>query len=195
MMRWCRTAVALGAVAYVAGGWIGWGAPPASGFPVVRAHELAGVAGDWIWLGAAPMLAAAVAPFTRGWLRWLWLTVLPPSLYVVWAWRYGVEGSAPQYPFFPAADGPYWGVGVSVAGAGLALGGLVSALILAVTGGEEPRARWQLPAVLTILTLSVVALVVVRGPRNLTAERMIRADVTHHIGETGTDRGVERVRV
>jgi hypothetical protein len=97
-----RVAVVVGSLAYVAGGGVGWGNPPAPGWPAARAHELAGVAGEWLWLGAGPMLAAGFAPFTRGWLRWLWITALPPLLYAVWVWRYSsVQGGAYGYPFFP----------------------------------------------------------------------------------------------
>jgi hypothetical protein len=189
-----RLGVALGSVCYVVGGWVGWENSPARGFPVMRAHELAGVVGEWIWLGAAPMLAAAVAPFTARWVRVLWLGALAALLYVVWAWRYGIEGSAPGYPFFPPMlEGAHWGLWLSLAGALVALATLVSAWILAATGSAERRARWQLPAFVAVFVLVAIGVVVARGTRDATAERSLRAEL---VTQAKHDRRrVTRIRV
>jgi hypothetical protein len=142
------------------------------------------------------MLAAGFAPFTRGWLRWLWITALPPLLYALWVWRYGsVQGGAFGYPFFPNPDGPYWGVALSLAAGVVVLASLVGAWIFAITGSPERRSRAQVPAVCAVLVLSFGAVFVVRGSRDASAEQRIRSEVAQEVRRDGRPADVERIRV
>jgi hypothetical protein len=141
----------------------------------VRAHEFAGVVGEWAWLGAAPMLGAAFAPFTRAWLRWLWLAAVAPLLYATWAWKY--KDSAPGYPFFPSPEASHWGLWVSLVGAAVVLVALLSAFVLARRSPGARPAGWQPLAFAAAIPLVLLAAFVVRGPRDEGAERQVRMDL------------------
>jgi hypothetical protein len=142
------------------------------------------------------MLAAGFAPFTRGWLRWLWITPLPPLLYAVWVWRVGsVQGGAYGYPFFPNPDGPYWGVALSLAAGVVVLASLVGAWVFAITGSPERRSRAQVPAVCAVLVLSFGAVFIVRGSRDASAEQRIRSEVAQEARHDGQAADVERTRI
>ncbi len=185
-----RLAVAVGAVAYVVGGWVGWRDGRVPEAPTVRAHELAGVVGEWAWLGAAPMLAAAVLPFTRGWLRWLWLSAVGPLVFAGFEWR--SPESAPGYPFFPSPEDPHWGLWLSLLASAVVLLALLSAFIISRGGRVEQGARGRPLLAIGVFAAVLLGVMVTRGSRDEGAERRLRMDLQ---GEIRREADVKRLRL
>lgn len=185
-----RLPVVVGAVAYVVGGWVGWREGPVPYASPVRAHELAGVVGEWAWLGAAPMLAASMLPFARGWLRWLWLAAVGPLGFAVVAWRY--PESAPGYPFFPSPEDPHRGLWLSLMGSLVVLVALLLAFVLARRGPGDRATRGRPLLAVAVFVAVLVGVVVIRGSRDEAAERRVRMSLQ---GELRGKPDIKRLRV
>ncbi|MBJ7331879.1 MAG: hypothetical protein JHC95_18430 [Solirubrobacteraceae bacterium] len=171
LLRIARAGVLIGASLFVVGAWIGWYEPPFPGLPRSPAYEFAGPVGEWAWLGVAPLLAACVAPFTRPWLRWLWLTPVPPLVAVAIVATVD-PFSLVVFPFSPPFSERSAWLLVSGAGAALAWAALVVAWWWTRHGAEQTSRRWQPIAALAMIVLVAIAVPALRGPRNLEAERV-----------------------
>lgn len=121
---------------YVAGSVVGWFSG-SDGFRDVLIDPDELVGGDWIWLLLLPPVVAALAPFSRRWLSFLWLAPLPALLFVIGVIVYQDDISAPFPYYFQEIEGRHWGVTLSLVGAALATLALVLALVVVVLDRDQ----------------------------------------------------------
>jgi hypothetical protein len=132
-VRGLRALVAAGALAFLAGGLIGWFRDLELD-RAIPAHHLVAV-GAWAWLGAVPLVLAPLAPFERRWLRWLWLAAVP-LVFAVAVAGVAAPGTTMPSPFLERADAREIGLAMSLVGALVALLGLLEAYSRAPVSGR-----------------------------------------------------------
>jgi hypothetical protein len=170
-----RGLVLAGAAAWLVGAWTGWFREEVSG-EAVRPHHLATT--GWVWLAALPLLLAAFAPPAR---RWLW-PLAGGALVVLGATVVALLIPLPtqtEFPYMLALEERRFGLPLSIAGAALALAGLVLALGRAERG-RAPRRHARLFAAAGVAALLAVSAVVLREDlahegREARIERQLRS--------------------
>ncbi len=182
-----RGLAAAGAAAWLAGAWSGWFREEVSG-ELVRPHHLATT--GWVWLAALPLLLAAVAPFTRRWLRWLCVAALIPLAAAAIAFVLE-PGTHTEFPYMLSLDERRLGLPLSLAGAGLA----VVALVLALRAAPRDRApaqharRFAVAALVAALAVSAAVL------REDLAHEGLEARIEREVRAECDDGSLESVRV
>lgn len=163
-MNGVRALAAAGALLFVAGGLVGWFRDLELD-RAIPAHHFVSV-GAWAWGLAVPALLAALAPFERRWLRWLWLSA-PPLVLVVALAGTAAPGTTTPFPFYERADEKHLGLALSLGGSLIALLALLEAFSRAPL--REGPVAWRRPAVV-LLGVAALAAAVSLGLRDRSRE-------------------------
>jgi hypothetical protein len=192
-----RIAVLVGGALYVTGGLAGWYVdtkvdPGSSDDVPIRLHYFFGI-GNWVWLIIAPTLLAAIAPFSRRWLTFLWLG---PGLLLGLAVILDIEGKNASLAFphqLLLPESRHWGLTLSLIGSSLATASLVGALILVLVKPDQASAlglyrrirqanRRLVAAVLLIVACGIaIAVVVSRDPATNRVEHRLASRINESL--------------